>query len=61
MPEKDEASQTIWKTTFENDFKEVEEIGRFVSFYMYLHLTMMSFKSFAIKNLPFSAGVDLRL
>ena len=37
MPEKDEASQTIWKTTFENDFKEVEEIGRFVSFYMHLH------------------------
>ena len=37
MSEKDEESQTIWKTTSENDFEDVEENCRFVSFYTYLH------------------------
>ncbi|XP_052674047.1 kalirin-like isoform X2 [Crassostrea angulata] len=28
MPEKDEGTQAIWKSTFDNDYKELEEIGR---------------------------------
>lgn len=30
MPEKDEGTQAIWKSTFDNDYKELEEIGRLV-------------------------------
>lgn len=31
MPEKDEGTQAIWKSTFDNDYKELEEIGRLVT------------------------------